>query len=150
MRERRNWPAQDLGTDSSALQTNHLQEDKAIQLTEPHRTTPTRKGLVTNSSFIVLPGESVMIRRLIVGLLLAIPLRAGKQARLRAFPVSVDAHSSLGVSLLAAWKTAVAISTRQLLGRGGWEGSPMFGRQRSPSGTAPRISASCERFGLHF
>ena len=37
-----------------------------------------------------------------------------------------------GVSLLAASKTADAITTRQLLDRGGWENDPVFGRHPSP------------------
>jgi hypothetical protein len=38
-----------------------------------------------------------------------------------------------GVSLLAAAKTADAITTRQLLDRGGWENDPAFGRHPSPA-----------------
>ena len=38
-----------------------------------------------------------------------------------------------GVSLLAAAKTADAITTRQLLGGGGWENDPVFGRYPSPA-----------------
>ena len=38
-----------------------------------------------------------------------------------------------GVSLLAAAKTADAITTRQLLDRGGWENNPIFGRHPSPA-----------------
>ena len=38
-----------------------------------------------------------------------------------------------GVSLLAASKTADAITTRQLLDRGGWENNPVFGRHPSPA-----------------
>jgi len=38
----------------------------------------------------------------------------------------------IGVSLLAASKTADAITTRQLLDRGGWENDPVFGRHPSP------------------
>ena len=36
------------------------------------------------------------------------------------------------VSLLAAAKSADAITTRQLLDRGGWENNPVFGRHPSP------------------
>jgi hypothetical protein len=38
-----------------------------------------------------------------------------------------------GVCLLAAAKTADAISTRQLLDRGGWENNSLFGRYPSPA-----------------
>lgn len=38
-----------------------------------------------------------------------------------------------GVSLHAAAKTADAITTRQLLDRGGWENNPVFGRHPSPA-----------------
>jgi len=38
-----------------------------------------------------------------------------------------------GISLLAAAKTADAITTRQLLDRGGWENNPLFGRHPSPA-----------------
>jgi hypothetical protein len=38
-----------------------------------------------------------------------------------------------GVSLLAAAKTADAITTRQLLDGGGWENDPVFGRYPSPA-----------------
>ena len=38
-----------------------------------------------------------------------------------------------GVSLLAAAKAADAITTRQLLDRGGWENNPAFGRHPSPA-----------------
>ena len=38
-----------------------------------------------------------------------------------------------GISLLAAAKTADAITTRQLLDRGGWENDPVFGRHPSPT-----------------
>ena len=38
-----------------------------------------------------------------------------------------------GVSLLAAAKTADAITTRQLLNQGGWENDPVFGRHPSPA-----------------
>ena len=38
-----------------------------------------------------------------------------------------------GVSLLAASKAADAITTRQLLDRGGWENDPIFGRHPSPA-----------------
>jgi hypothetical protein len=37
-----------------------------------------------------------------------------------------------GVSLLAAAKTADAITTRQLLDRGGWENNSVYGRHPSP------------------
>lgn len=39
----------------------------------------------------------------------------------------------VGISLLAASKTADAISTRQLLDRGGWENNPIFGPHPSPA-----------------
>ena len=38
-----------------------------------------------------------------------------------------------GVSLLAASKTADAITTRQVLDRGGWENDHVFGRHPSPA-----------------
>lgn len=38
-----------------------------------------------------------------------------------------------GVSLLAASKAADAITTRQLLDRGGWENNPVFGKHPSPA-----------------
>jgi hypothetical protein len=38
-----------------------------------------------------------------------------------------------GVSLLAAAKTADAITTRQLLDGGSWENDPLFGRHPSPA-----------------
>ena len=38
-----------------------------------------------------------------------------------------------GVSLLAASKTADAITTQQLLDRGGWEGNPLLGRHSNPA-----------------
>ncbi|HEX8880459.1 MAG TPA: hypothetical protein VF749_10545 [Candidatus Acidoferrum sp.] len=43
-----------------------------------------------------------------------------------------------GVSLLAASKTADAITTRRLLDRGGWKNNPVFGRHRSPAKQAGR------------
>ena len=39
----------------------------------------------------------------------------------------------VGTALLAASKTADAITTRQLLDRGGWENDPIFGRHASPA-----------------
>jgi len=38
-----------------------------------------------------------------------------------------------GVSLLAASNVADAITTRQLLNRGGWENNPIFGKHPSPA-----------------
>ena len=38
-----------------------------------------------------------------------------------------------GVTLLAAAKTADAITTRHVLNRGGWENDPVFGRHPSPA-----------------
>lgn len=39
----------------------------------------------------------------------------------------------IGVAALAAAKTADAITTRQLLDRGGWENNPEFGRHPTPA-----------------
>ena len=39
----------------------------------------------------------------------------------------------VGTALLAASKRADAITTRQLLDRGGWENNPVFGRHPSPA-----------------
>jgi len=39
----------------------------------------------------------------------------------------------IGVSLLAASTAADAITTRQLLNRGGWENNPIFGKYPSPA-----------------
>jgi len=38
-----------------------------------------------------------------------------------------------GISLLAAAKTADAITTRRALNQGGWENDPLFGRHLSPA-----------------
>jgi hypothetical protein len=46
---------------------------------------------------------------------------------------NMDVSVISGVSLLAASQAADAITTRQLLGRGGWENNPLFGRHPSPA-----------------
>ena len=75
-----------------------------------------------------------MIRRLLVVLLLAAPLHAQEPSKPEAPKPKTDRKVFLaGVSLLAASKTADAITTRQLLDRGGWENNPVFGRHPSPA-----------------
>src|SRR5271157_451073 len=51
-----------------------------------------------------------------------------------AHPIEHHAHAVFfsGVSLLAASQLADAVTTRQLLDRGGWETNPIFGKYPSP------------------
>ncbi len=74
-----------------------------------------------------------MFRRLLVVLLLAVSLHAQETHKIAKVPQFNRRLFIAGVSLLAASKTADAITTRQLLDRGGWENNPLFGRHPSPA-----------------
>lgn len=75
-----------------------------------------------------------MFRSALLFLLLAIPLCAQEPSKPEAPKPKTDHKVFLaGVSLLAAAKTADAISTRQLVDRGGWENNPLFGPHPSPA-----------------
>jgi hypothetical protein len=63
---------------------------------------------------------------------LAIPLYA-QQKPLPDAPKPNKKVFVAGVSLLAASNVADAITTRQLLDRGGWENNPIFGKYPSPA-----------------
>jgi hypothetical protein len=65
-------------------------------------------------------------------LTLAIPLYAQEKS----LPEAPKPNKKIfvaGVALLAAAKTADAITTRQLLDGGGWENDPVFGRHPAPA-----------------
>lgn len=71
-----------------------------------------------------------MFRRLLVVLLLAVPLHAQEKPEAPK-PKTDRKVFAVGTALLAASKTADAITTRQLLDRGGWENNPFLGRHPS-------------------
>lgn len=67
-------------------------------------------------------------------LLLAVPLYAQEPVKPESPKPKTDRKVFLvGVSLLAASKTADAITTRQVHDRGGWENNPVFGWHPSPA-----------------
>lgn len=74
-----------------------------------------------------------MFRSALLFLLLASPLCAQETHKITNVPRFNRKAFIAEVSLLAAAKSADAITTRQLLDRGGWEGNPLFGRHPSPA-----------------
>jgi len=101
----------------------------------------TEKARACSQLFILAHGQVTdKLKRIALALLaclLACSLASGQESH-RAFRVPDTPKPNrtifmAGVSLLAASKTADAISTRQLLDRGGWENNPIFGRHPSPA-----------------
>lgn len=74
-----------------------------------------------------------MIRSALPFLLLASPLRAQETRKMANVPRFNRKAFIAEVSLLATAKTADAITTRQLLDRGGTELKPIFGSNPSPA-----------------
>ena len=73
------------------------------------------------------------VKHLIILVLLLFPAISSAQKILPDNPKPNHNIFFIGVSVLAIAKTADAVSTEELLNRGGWENDPVFGKHPSPT-----------------